>query len=46
MSTQPAAKPSGRNEVGIASSLVWFEIPADNLERAKAFYHDGGDYKY
>lgn len=23
-----------------AASIVWFEIPADNLERAKAFYSD------
>lgn len=23
----------------ITPSLVWFEIPADNLERAKKFYH-------
>jgi predicted enzyme related to lactoylglutathione lyase len=30
--TQPAA--------GTTGSIVWFEIPADNVERAKGFYRD------
>lgn len=25
---------------GVGASLVWFEIPADRPERAKAFYHN------
>jgi predicted enzyme related to lactoylglutathione lyase len=29
-----AVKKKGRN----AASIVWFEIPADNIERAKKFY--------
>ena len=44
-----------KSEQKQAASIVWFEIPADNLERAKAFYGDlfgwniipfpgGGDY--
>ena len=44
-----------KSEKKQAASIAWFEIPADNLERAKAFYSNlfgwkinpfpgGGDY--
>jgi hypothetical protein len=36
MSTQ--TKTQSNEKEGCAASLVWFEIPADNPERAKAFY--------
>jgi uncharacterized protein len=42
MSTKTKAKPQARpkNSKGVrtASSVCWFEIPADNPERAKKFY--------
>ena len=37
MSTQTKQKPNGK-EPRIAASVVWFEIPTDNPERAKKFY--------
>ena|ERR1051326_306838 len=36
MSDKNTAKTSNQSKTG--SSLVWFEVPADNLERARAFY--------
>lgn len=38
MSTQPKAKSHDAKESHTTSSIVWFEIPADNPERAKKFY--------
>jgi len=38
MSKVADTKSKGGNMVQSASSLVWFEIPADNLERARNFY--------
>ena len=38
MSTKAKAKPKTAQKNRAASSIVWFEIPADNPERAKKFY--------
>lgn len=38
MSTQTKSKPNETKETRGASSIVWFEIPADNPERANKFY--------
>jgi len=38
MSAQKKAKPKDTKGRRPASSIVWFEIPADNPERAKKFY--------
>lgn len=37
MATQKRSKKQGK-QAKAASSIVWFEIPADNPERAKKFY--------
>jgi predicted enzyme related to lactoylglutathione lyase len=37
MATQTRSKKQGK-QAKTASSIVWFEIPADNVERAKKFY--------
>jgi len=36
MSTQTKTKSEDKN--GTSPSIVWFEIPADNVERARTFY--------
>jgi predicted enzyme related to lactoylglutathione lyase len=36
MSTKTKSK--GRKAAKVPASLVWFEIPADNVERARTFY--------
>ena len=38
MSTQTAAEPKDQQSERNGSHLVWFEIPADDLQRARAFY--------
>ena len=38
MSTQTKTKSNHAKNRRTAASLVWFEIPADNVERAKKFY--------
>jgi len=38
MSKQAKAKSKTEKNNGVASSIVWFEIPADNVERARTFY--------
>src|SRR5262249_15075970 len=38
MSTQTKTKSANRMAAKMPASLVWFEIPADNPERAKTFY--------
>ena len=38
MSTQRKTKSSRVKGSPTAASIVWFEIPADNVERAKKFY--------
>jgi len=38
MSKNAKAKPKAAKKNRTASSIVWFEIPADNPERAKKFY--------
>jgi predicted enzyme related to lactoylglutathione lyase len=38
MSTQRKATSNDSKDSPTASSIVWFEIPADNPERAKKFY--------
>jgi len=38
MSTQTKTKPKSQKSNGISPSVVWFEIPADNVERARTFY--------
>jgi predicted enzyme related to lactoylglutathione lyase len=38
MSTQTETKSNNTKNNGTASSIVWFEIPADNVERARSFY--------
>ena len=38
MSTTKKTKPKSKKAVPTSHNIVWFEIPADNVERAKAFY--------
>jgi len=38
MSTETMTKSQEQTAQRTARSLVWFEIPADNVERAKGFY--------
>ena len=38
MSTKTKTKPKAVKKNRAAASIVWFEIPADNPERAKKFY--------
>jgi predicted enzyme related to lactoylglutathione lyase len=38
MSTQTITKPKSQKNNGVPASIVWFEIPADNVERARTFY--------
>ena len=38
MSAQTKTKPKSGRAAGTAASIVWFEVPADNVERAKKFY--------
>ncbi|MGH2395448.1 MAG: VOC family protein [bacterium] len=38
MSTQTKTKPNQAKGSRTAASIVWFEIPADDVERAKKFY--------
>jgi predicted enzyme related to lactoylglutathione lyase len=40
MSTQTLSEPRAakKNNDSVPASIVWFEIPADNVERAKSFY--------
>jgi len=38
MSTQTETKPKNQKDNGAPASLVWFEIPADNVDRARTFY--------
>ena len=38
MSTQTNSKSKSQQSNGSSASVVWFEIPADNVERARTFY--------
>ncbi len=38
MSTQTKSAAKSQKSNGAASTIVWFEIPADNVERARTFY--------
>lgn len=38
MNTQTQTKPQATKRTQIPASIVWFEIPADNVERARKFY--------
>jgi predicted enzyme related to lactoylglutathione lyase len=38
MSTKPKNKARKTKTGKVAASVVWFEIPADNVERARSFY--------
>jgi uncharacterized protein len=38
MSTQTKTESKSQKNNGAPASIVWFEIPADNVERAKTFY--------
>ena len=38
MNTQTATKSYDTKSTQIPASIVWFEIPADNVERARKFY--------
>jgi uncharacterized protein len=38
MNTQTQTKPDQTKQSQDAPNVVWFEIPADNVERAKKFY--------
>jgi len=38
MTTQTQEKPRDAKKSQTPASVVWFEIPADNVERAKKFY--------
>jgi predicted enzyme related to lactoylglutathione lyase len=38
MSTQTKSKSKSQQSNGASASIVWFEIPADNVDRARTFY--------
>jgi len=38
MSAKTKSKPNNGKAAKTPASIVWFEIPADNVERAKSFY--------
>jgi predicted enzyme related to lactoylglutathione lyase len=38
MSAQTKTKPKTNRETKIPASIVWFDIPADDIQRAKSFY--------
>jgi hypothetical protein len=38
MSTQTKTESKGGKAAGTGASIVWFEIPAEDVERAKSFY--------
>jgi uncharacterized protein len=38
MSAQTKTKTKSQRNNGVPASVVWFEIPADNVERARTFY--------
>ena len=38
MSTQTRTKPESQKKNRVPPNIVWFEIPADNVERARTFY--------
>src|SRR2546429_2704122 len=38
MSTQTKTNPKNKKNHGAPASIVWFEIPADNVDRARTFY--------
>ncbi len=38
MSTQVEEKPKSAQQCGTTGSVVWFEIPADDVARARRFY--------
>lgn len=38
MRTQAKTKSKSGKNNGVSPSVVWFEIPADNVERARTFY--------
>jgi hypothetical protein len=38
MSTQTTTKSKNQQSNGVSPNVVWFEIPADNIERARMFY--------
>ena len=38
MSTQTKTKPKNQASNGDSARVVWFEIPADNIDRARTFY--------
>ena len=38
MATKTKSKSKSAKKTRAASNIVWFEIPADNVERAKKFY--------
>jgi len=38
MSRQTKSKSKSEEHNGVPANIVWFEIPADNIERARAFY--------
>jgi predicted enzyme related to lactoylglutathione lyase len=40
MPTKTKAKPNAKRASNPPASIVWFEIPADNVERAKRFYSE------
>ncbi len=45
MSTQTKTKSQSQKNNGVSPSVVWFEIPADNVERARTFYRKLFDWK-
>jgi predicted enzyme related to lactoylglutathione lyase len=38
MSTPTKPKPKNKKTTPVPASIIWFEIPADDAKRAKAFY--------
>jgi uncharacterized protein len=39
MSTKTTTKSKSQQSNGVSPNVVWFEIPADNVERARTFYN-------
>src|SRR5215510_847299 len=46
MSAQTKTKPSDGPVSGTSANIVWFEVPSDNVERAKSFYGELFGWKF
>jgi predicted enzyme related to lactoylglutathione lyase len=46
MSTQTKTKPESQKTNSTPATVVWFELPADNIERARTFYNKLFGWKF